>query len=138
MGSSAPDQIKYREISFRGPHPDPHQAQTAALLLSDINGILNVSLSEADSETLRISYDVRAICLQLIEEVLVEVGYHLDGNLLIKMKRAIYYYTEEIERETLGCNNTNCNCARDVFIENYRRHVHGCRDHRPLHWRKYL
>lgn len=136
MAPTKLDQIKHREICFRGPHPDPHQAQSAALLLSDLEGVHKVRLLEARADSLLISYDVRSICLQFIEEILVDVGYHLDNKLILKLKRAIYYYTEEIERETLGCSNDNS--TRNVFIDNYRRHVHGCRDHRPEYWRKYL
>ena len=136
MGHSIPDRIKHREILFRGPHPDPHQAQSAALMLSDLDGVTHVQLPRADSLQLRISYDVHSICLQFIEEILVELGYHLDNNLLVKVRRAIYYYTEQVERETYGCKGGNC--TRNIFIENYRRHIHGCRDGRPEHWRKYL
>ncbi len=136
MGDSIPDRVKHREILFRGPHPDPHQAQSAALLLSDLDGITRVHLAQANSMLLCVSYDVHIICLQFIEEILIEMGYHLDNNLMVKVKRAIYYYTEQVERETHGCKSGNC--TRNIFIENYRRHTHGCRDERPEHWRKYL
>lgn len=136
MGSTHPDRIKHREVLFRGPHPDPHQAQSAALLLSDLDGIQAVRLADATHHVLHVTYDVHIICLQHIEEILVEVGYHLDNNLLVKVKRAIYYYTEQVERETHGCQGGNC--TRNLFIEHYRRHNHGCRDERPEHWRRYL
>lgn len=136
MGTPQQEQIKHREICFRGPHPDSAQAQSAALLLSDLEGVHAVHLCPTNQYVLHISYDVRYICLQFIEEILVEVGYHLDNSLLLKVKRAVYYYTEEIERQNHGCQNENC--TRNIFIENYRRHVHGCRDERPEYWRKYL
>ena len=136
MGSHHPDRVKHREILFRGPHPDPYQAQSAALLLSDLDGILAVRLAEAVDHVLYVTYDVHLICLQHIEEILGEVGYHLDNNLMVRLKRAIYYYTEQAERETLGCQDGDC--TRKVFIEHYRRHSHGCRDERPEHWRRYL
>lgn len=136
MGTTTPDRIKHREVLFRGPHPDPNQAQSAALLLSDLEGILAVRLAEATDQVLHVTYDVHLICLQHIEAILEEVGYHLDNNLLVKLKRAIYYYTEQVERETQGCKNGDC--TRKVFIEHYRRHIHGCRDERPEHWRRYL
>ncbi len=134
MGSAIPDQIKHREICFRGPHPDPHQAQTATLLLADIEGILSVRLDDPDARLLFISYDVKHVCLKAIEGFLIEMGFHLDNGIIFKLKRALYYYTEQIEQETLGCKN----CTRDIFIQAYRRRDHGCRDERPDHWRKYL
>jgi hypothetical protein len=136
MGSTQPDRIKHREVLFRGPHQDPHQARSAALLLSDLDGIHAVRLVESTDQVLHVTYDVHVICLQYIEEILIEVGFHLDNSLLVKLKRAIYYYTEQVERETQGCRDGDC--TRKLFIEHYRRHLHGCRDERPEHWRRYL
>ena len=134
MGSSHPDRIKHREIPFRGPHPDPHQAQSAVLLLAGIEGVHRVLLPHPAAEILHISYDIQFIDLRVIEEFLIETGYHLDNGVIYKLKRALYYYTEQVEQDSLGCKN----CTRRIFVETYRRRIHGCRDERPDHWRKYL
>ena len=126
--------IKHREIAFCSLHADPDQAKSAVLFFSDIEGISHLELIE--THRLRISYDIRILTLQLLEEALVELGFHLDNSLLHKLKRALYYYTEENQQENLGCNNGQC--TRDIFVSRYDRLQHGCRDDRPDYWRKYL
>ncbi len=128
--------IKRREIHFCHLHSDSAQAQTAMFLLSDVAGMQNMVL--INNLCLHISYDIRHISLELVETVLQEVGFHLDNSLLIKLKRALYYYSENVQRDNLGCVETDNNSTQKVFISKYQQREHGCRDERPTHWRKYL
>lgn len=136
MDACKTDIIKHREISFRGPHAEVHQAQTATLILSDVEGILQVQ--PRNESSLLISYDLSYINLQIIETLLSELGLHLDNSLFIKLRRALYYYTEDLQQETIGCKRDSGNCTQAVFINRYRQIEHGCRDVRPEHWRQYL
>lgn len=129
------DLIKHREIAFCSLHADPHQAETAMLFFSGLDGIVHLDLS--GTHKLNVSYDIRLITLQLLEETLIELGFHLDNSLLSKLKRALYYYTEEVQRENCGYTQSQQH-TRDVFINRYNRLQHGCRDNRPDYWRKYL
>ncbi|OOZ38617.1 hypothetical protein BOW53_14860 [Solemya pervernicosa gill symbiont] len=128
--------IKHREIIFCELHFDKNQGQTALLLLSDIEGVHHLRVSEKG--TLHISYNLQLISLKIIEDALIELGFHISSNLLNKLKRALYHYTEETQRANLGCCRDNDNCTREIFINRYQRIRHGCRDERPTHWRKYL
>jgi hypothetical protein len=136
METADSDLIKHREIPFAALHPDPNQAATAALALADVPGVM--SAHPESPVLLRISYEVLQISLQQIEEALTEAGFHISGGLLYKLKRALYYYTEETQRANNGCPRGDSNCTRRIFISQYSRHKHGCRDSRPEHWRKYL
>ncbi len=131
---AASDVIKHREIHFCALHPDKDQATTAMLLLSGAEGL--VELRPVGPTCLHVSYDVTRISLKIIEDTLTELGFHLDASLLSKLKRALFYYTEETQCANLGCARSNC--TREVFISRYERLRHGCRDHRPDYWRKYL
>jgi len=127
---------KQRDVMFNSVHDDKNQASTAALMLIDLDGVI---LADALSEThLIIRYDLRFFTLVDIEELLTTVGFHLDNNLLIKLKRALYRYTEETERANLGCCEGQSNCTRGAYINRYQHLPHGCRDKRPDHWRDYL
>jgi len=127
---------KQRDVIFNSLHDNENQAITAGKMLADLEGII---LTNALSEThLVIHYDLRFFTLVDIEELLTTVGFHLDNNLLIKLKRALYRYTEETERANLGCPESQSNYTRDVFINRYQKLPHGCRDKRPDHWRDYL
>ncbi len=130
--------IKHREIGFRNPHPDPKQAQSAVLLLADVEGILSASIPDRSRQTIHISYDLSLICLRVVEALLSELGFHLDNSLLTKLKRALHYYTEENELESLGIRRDQDHSTREIFMRCYRCKSHGCRDGRPDYWRKYL
>jgi len=133
--SDAEELIKRRELRFCHLHPDPNQARSALLLLSDAEGVLDISL--ANESCLYITYDIRHLTLDAIEKVLIRLGYHLDNRLLYRMKRALYSYAEETQRANLGVSESTDNTTQ-VFVKRYTSNYHGCRDKRPEHWRKYL
>lgn len=127
---------KQRDVMFSSLHDDENQASTASQMLNDLDGI---NSADVLSEThLIVKYDLRLFTLEDIEELLSTVGFHLDNNLLIKIKRALYRYTEETERANLGCIDGQTNCTREAYINRYQQLPHGCRDKRPDHWRNYL
>ena len=92
--------IKIREVSFCAINPDPKQAHTATLLLSGMEGVIHAH--PLTDNLLQVRYDIGEITLQVIEEVLGELGFHLSNNLMNKLKRALYYYPEETQRANLG------------------------------------
>ena len=104
-------------------HAVDHQHATRLLAGRALAARLGVPFLDSDAE---------------IETALTEAGYHLSSRLLYKLKRALHYYTEETERANNGCPRGDSNCTQRIFISHYGRHAHGCRDHRPDHWRKYL
>lgn len=133
--SEAEELIKRRELRFCHLHPDPNQARSALLLLSDAFGVADITLT--DELGLYITYDVRYLTLDAIEKVLIRLGYHLDSRLLYRMKRALFHYSEETQRANLGMSEDTDNTTQ-VFVKRYTSNHHGCRDKRPDHWRKYL
>lgn len=135
MDKEASQLVKHREIRFCRLHPDKQQAHSASLLLTDVEGI--ELLRPTDPYVLQLSYDITHINLKLIEDVLVDLGYHLDNSLMVKLKRSLYYFTEEVERANLGLDEVG-GADRQVFINRYQKLRHGCRDRRPEHWRNYL
>ncbi|MGD2081997.1 MAG: hypothetical protein PVF91_03475 [Chromatiales bacterium] len=136
MEESREEFIRHREICFCELHPDPHQARSAALALADVPGIHSVNF--VSPTFLRVSYDVLQVTLEQIEAALSEMGFHLDNRLLYRLRRALHYYTDDTIRANNGCPNGDANCTQKIFAERYRHTDHGCRDHRPDHWRRYL
>jgi len=136
MDAQGSKTVKNREVVFNEFHPDGDQAATAAAVLQDLPGILGTEPLSA--VCLQIRYDICLVSLQIIDEMLSAAGLHLDNGLLNRLKRALYYYTEETERANMGCPRGSANCTQRVFINRYERLEHGCRDHRPDHWRRYL
>jgi len=128
------NRIKHREIQFDAMHPDANQAQTAMLLLADVKGI-EQTVAETPLRLL-VSYDVGLITLDEILAELLNHRLHIYNSLLAKLKQALYSYTEHTQQANLGLSQTSS--ARTVFVKQYQRRPHGCRDQRPHHWRDYL
>ena len=137
MGTHEKETLKQREISFCKLHPDTDQAGTAALLLQEIPGIQGTD--QISANLLRVRYDLEEISIRQIEEMLVELGFHLAGNLMHRLMRALHYYAEETQRANLalGCGDCDSDRTRKIFIERYTRLCHGCRDPHSSIWRHY-
>ncbi len=135
MDLSAPSLVKHREIGFRELHPDADQAGSASLLLVDVPGVQDVQA--VTPVLLQVRYHVLQVTLEQIEGALDEAGFHLDNRLIYRLKRALYYYTEEVERANAGCPRGSTNCTQKIYMTRYRLAAHGCRDPRPEHWREY-
>lgn len=127
---------KKRELFFSELHPEKNQARSAMLLLEGITGVLHLEF--ISPLHLNIKYDLQYLNLSIIEDSLIELGFHLDNSLILQLKRALYKYTEETERANLGCRYSQDQSTRDIFIHRYQKQNHGCRDTRPQHWRDYL
>jgi hypothetical protein len=136
MGETLQDLVKNRDIHFAELHPDPDQAATAALLLADVEGIIEATPCSATH--LHVSYQLAEVSLEQIETGLTAMGLHIDNRLLYRLKRALYHYTEETERVNLGCTRNDTKSTRMIFAGRYQRMNHNLRDQRPEHWRKYL
>ena len=130
------DRIKHREIHFRDLHPERNDARSAAEFLNQVDGVLTTE--PVTPIHLNLSYDLAWVCLEEIEAALDELGLHLDNGLMYRIKRALYHYTEDNCRENCGCERGDSNCMKRVFAKRYEALEHGCRDHRPEHWRRYL
>jgi hypothetical protein len=136
MDMSTADRIKHRLLPFSALHPDENQARTAAIFFADREGILHTEPISATA--LKISYDVLQTTLLDIELAIAEIGLHLDRNLMYRMKSALYHYTEETLRANCGCPRGESNCTKKVFVQRFENRDHGCRDHKPDYWRRYL
>lgn len=147
---------KQRNILFRAPYSDEellvrselntaakladererdlNQAKSAIFLLADVEGVLD--LKYLSDSSLLITYDIRILTLDMIQQALSSVGFLLDSSLISKIKNALYTYTEDTLRENLGIVGSKL--TRDIFIQGYGQRSHGCRDLRSTYWRRYL
>jgi hypothetical protein len=130
--------LKHREIVFRGPYAPGREPQDAVFLLTGAAGI--VQAHSHGGHRISISYDLAIVTLMQLETALSESGFHLDNSLMTKLRRALYYYTEDIERKNHGLQRLTCSrgCAAKIFANSYKNREHGCRDQRPEHLRRYL
>ncbi len=128
------EKLKRRTIRLSSSGTDPSSADSAAQLLRNAKGVLEVRITAPSR--LAVTYNVRQITMQIIEALLVEFDYRLDSGLLCRIMRGICYYLEDIE--CTECRHDQAECTRDAFITRYLRRPHGCRDQRPDYLRRYL
>ena len=126
---------KSREIRFSDPCPIENQAFLAVEVLIDTYGI--ESVKALDPLTIKVSYFVDSITFQSIEKQLKNIGLHLNNSLLCKLRRSLYYYTEENLTQALNSQHKPRNCAKSVFINRKKTSPRKCHDNRPEHWRHY-
>ncbi|MBI1284616.1 MAG: hypothetical protein GC183_09815 [Thiobacillus sp.] len=126
------DLEKTREIVF---HPLPvGQVERARVLLQGLEG-LEVRIG-ADSNTLLVHYHVCEYTLEGLETALSSQGFHLDNNLLCKLKRALAYFCEGVQRSNVEANEPDIK-SQQAFMKVYERRLHGDSDETPEEWRDY-
>ncbi|TSA22063.1 MAG: hypothetical protein D4R70_02350 [Betaproteobacteria bacterium] len=130
--SSPCDIQKRREICFHA--TPPGQIERALPLLA---GLPRLSARQTGAQCIEVAYCVQEYTLQALEVGLTGQGFHLGTTLLSKLKRALIYYVERIQRENLK--------VPEVQTKNYQAHVegwgkrpHGDHDDTPNdEWRQY-
>ncbi len=135
MHQAHQDNLKERDILFSPFHPDREQAVTAALVLKEIPGVLDAGA--CSNIHAKVRYDLHQINLQELEELLSELGFHLSCDLLYRIKRALYHYTEGTQQALHGYQHSDPHITRNIFIERYHRLTHECQDTKPDIWRHY-
>ncbi len=127
------DLDKIREIVFHELPAD--QAVRACELLDGLDSI-HASLKEECARTLVVRYKVTYYTLQGLEKALEAQGFHLDNSLLQKIRRALIYFCENVQRENLAINAPDVK-SQQVFVRAYELHPHGDKDETPEEWREY-
>lgn len=126
------DLEKSREIAF---HPlPPGQVERVLALVEGMDG-LNVQRGHRPN-TVIVRYHVCEYTLEGLESALTSQGFHLDGSLMSKLRRALAYFCESVQRRNVAANEPDIK-SQQAFIKVYDRHLHGDRDETPEEWRDY-
>lgn len=126
------DLEKTREVVF---HPLPvGQVERALTLLQGLDELQAMVGSEPNS--LQVRYSIQLYTLEGLETALASQGFHLDNSLLTKLKRALAYFCESVQRRNLAANEPDLK-SQQAFMKVYDHHLHGDRDETPEEWRDY-
>lgn len=125
------DTSKQREIVF---HPTPPaQIERAHALLA---ALPRLRVERQGQRQLIVQYNLADHTLEALESLLAGQGFHLESSLVLRLKRALVYHVERVQRENLG--------QPEARTRNYQAHVrlwerrpHGDRDETPQEWRQY-
>ena len=126
------DLEKIREIVF---HELPAgQAERALILLEGLDGLV-VTVGPQEN-CLLVRYHICEYTLESLEMALASQGFHLDNSLLSKLRRALAYFSESVQRRNVAADEPDIK-SQQAFINVYERHLHGDRDDTPEEWRGY-
>ena len=135
MNAPIDEFTKRREIHFMSPQAEKNPADAAIALLSQVDGIIDLQL--INDYSISVTYHLPKLSLSDIDEVLQEVGFHLDNSIITKLKRALFYYAEETQLANFGYDHAESKSTLEIFINRHDQLPHGCRDERPEHLRRY-
>jgi hypothetical protein len=125
------DILKRREIVF---HPlPPGQVERALALL---NGLPGLTVIQSGPLALQLAYCVADYTLQDLENALAAQGFHLEGSLLIRIRRTLAYYSERVQRENMGKPEPRTKNYQ-AHMEAWTKRPHGDHDETPAEWRQY-
>ena len=123
---------KVRRITFaEEPHWQCEQAFQSLRTLQD----LEVRALE-HQRTLEIRYSVLDHSLEMIEAALREAGFQLDNRLIVRLQRALIYYSEETQRHNLLSPERLIKQSNKVFVKVYEQQARG-HDETPPELREY-
>lgn len=129
---SAPSDVdKQREIVFHALPPE--QIERALVELGALPGLTVV---RAGPFSLRVGYCVVEHTLQDLEALLETHGFHLENSLVMRLKRALVYYVEHVQRENMHKPEVRTKQYKP-HMEAWEKQPHGDHDETPAEWRQY-
>ncbi len=125
---------KHREIRFCKLKQDQQVADAIALLsvlphLEAAPGTLPNGVS--------VWYEISDHCMEELEKLLEDRGFHLENTLYCKLVRALVYFTEETQRRNLGQPERLIKKSHEVYSQAWEHHPHGDSDETPPELREY-
>jgi len=125
---------KHREIRFCKLKQDQHVRDAIALLstlprLEVAPGMLPNGVS--------VWYEISDHCMEALEKLLEDRGFHLENTLYCKLVRALVYFTEETQRRNLAQPERLIKKSHEVYSQAWEHHPHGDRDETPPELREY-
>ncbi len=82
-------------------------------------------------------YEVTDHCMEALEKLLTDRGFHLETTLYCKLIRALVYFSEETQRRNLGQPERLIKKSHDVYSKAWEHHPHGDHDETPPELREY-
>ncbi|MBE9609885.1 hypothetical protein [Chitinilyticum piscinae] len=125
--------LKQREIVFY--HLPTDQAVQAARYLGRLPGV--IAQAHPEKHSITVSYQITEHTLESLENGLLAAGFHLDGSIMQKIRRALAHYCEDVQRDNLDIPEHNIK-TRDVYVKVWEHHPHGDHDDTPEELRRYL
>lgn len=76
-------------------------------------------------------YEIADHCMEGLEKLLIDRGFHLENTLYCKLIRALVYFTEETQRRNMSQPERLIKKSHDVYSKAWEHHPHGDHDDTP-------
>ena len=93
------DHYRCRLIPLRQTADAAKQAEAACNALAEIEGVLLAA--PADSCSIHLIYSLDQMSLELITDLLDELGFELDNSIMVTVRKTIYEFLDENARENM-------------------------------------
>lgn len=124
---------KHREIRFC--KLKQSQVADAQAFLSTLPGLVVEPGMQPNGVS--VWYEIADYCLEALEGLLVDKGFHLENTLYCKLVRALVYFTEETQRRNLAQPERLIKKSHEVYSQAWEHHPHGDHDETPPELREY-
>ena len=99
------DHYRCRLIILRQSADTSKQAEAACDVLAGVEGILLAAAF--DSCSIHLIYSLDQISLELVTDLLNELGFELDKSILVSVRSTIYQFLDDNARENLHIDTTS-------------------------------
>jgi hypothetical protein len=93
------DHYRCRLILLRQSADESKQAEAACDVLAGIEGVLLAA--PADSCSIHLIYSLDHLSLELVDDLLNELGFELDKSILVTVRKTIYEFLDDNARENM-------------------------------------
>jgi hypothetical protein len=82
-------------------------------------------------------YEISDHCMEGLETLLKDRGFHLENTLYCMLIRALVYFTEETQRRNMVQPERLIKKSHEVYSQAWEHHPHGDKDETPPELREY-
>ncbi len=93
------DHYRCRLISLRPSADESKQAEAACEVLAEVEGILLAA--PFDPCSIHLIYSLNQISLELVTDLLDELGFELDNSILVTVRKTIYQFLDANARDNM-------------------------------------
>ena len=93
------------------------QAEEACIALKGIRGVYHVY--PLNPRRIHLTYSLELLSFELIEDLLIELGFYLDNSIIARIRRTLFQYLEDNVREKLHVDEEDHSlvCQIDAGLE---------------------
>ena len=99
------DHYRCRLISLRPSADESKQAEAACDVLAEVEGVLLAA--PFDPCSIHLIYSLNQVSLELVTDLLDELGFEMDNSILVTLRKTIYQFLDANARDNMHLDVTS-------------------------------